>query len=121
MRIKGTQILLGYPPVLLASFYGTWLLARLYLGHWPVPNIDDPKFIEGFLWMWIYDLTLILLVSSSVVPCLCAAVSLFRRLIADSPDWRIRTIEAIVGLGLLGVATALIEWDPTNTLEWLFD
>ncbi len=37
---------LGYPALLVGSFYGLWLVAALVLGHPPRPMLDDPKSIS---------------------------------------------------------------------------
>ena len=60
MKLKGTHSLIAYPPILMASFYATWLAGRFHLGYWPRSSLDDPKYIEGF-WMCTYDVTAILL------------------------------------------------------------
>ena len=60
MKIRGTHALMAYGPLLVVSFYSTWLAGRISLGYWPRSSLDDPKSINGF-WMWTYDLTAILL------------------------------------------------------------
>src|SRR4051812_3648070 len=37
----------AYPLLLVAGFYGTWVIAWLVLGHPPRPSLDDPKSISA--------------------------------------------------------------------------
>ncbi len=120
LGIKGTQIFLIFPIVLVLSFYFTWLAGRISLGHWPIPHIDDPKSIRGF-WMWTYDLTAILFYIGIPASFLYAIVSLIRCLITNSTNWRNRVAEVIVGFSLFVLVFVVLRWDPSNMMEWFFD
>jgi hypothetical protein len=50
-RLQFTVWLLAYlfPIWLVLSFYSTWVIAWIQLGHRPRPNLDDPKFIGGLM------------------------------------------------------------------------
>jgi hypothetical protein len=87
MKIKGTHVLMAYGPILVASFYATWLAGRISLGYWPRPSLDDPKGIIGF-WMWTYDVTAFLSLVGLPVVGVLAAMSLFRPLRDGSPEWK---------------------------------
>ncbi|MBA4388363.1 MAG: hypothetical protein C0404_10305 [Verrucomicrobia bacterium] len=120
MKIKGTQILIAYGPLLVASFYATWLAGRVSLGYWPRASLDDPKGIVGF-WMWTYDATALLLLAGLPVVGALAAMSLFRPLRDGSPEWKRRLVEASVGTVLILFAVGFLRWDPHHVVEWYFD
>jgi hypothetical protein len=120
MMIKGTHMLIAYGPMLVASFYATWLGGRISLGHWPRSGLDDPKYIKGF-WMWTYDATAILLLVGLPIVGVAAAMSLFRPLRGGSTEWKARLVEAVAGIVLVLLAFGFMRWDPHNVVEWYFD
>jgi hypothetical protein len=119
MKIRGTHLLIGYGPFLVASFYATWLAGRISLGYWPRSSLDDPKQINGF-WMLTYDLTALLLIGLPVVGLL-AAMSLFRPLGDGLPEWKTRLMEMLVGILLVILTIGFLLWDPHHVVEWYFD
>ena len=87
-----TRILCGFPVLVLASFYATWVAGRLAPGYWPRSSLDDPKNIEGGL-MWLYDVTAVLVLIG--VPLFCLAVLVLALLFFfKKPDgWKTRLME----------------------------
>ena len=51
-----------YPVVLVASFYATWAIAWVMLGHMPRPSLDDPKYISGWV-ILPYCISMVLLIA----------------------------------------------------------
>ncbi len=111
---------MAFGPLLVTSFYATWLAGRITLGYWPRPSLDDPKQISGF-WMWTYDVTAMLSLVGLPLVGVLAAMSLFRPLRDGSPEWRSRLVEAVVGTALILLAVGFMRWDPHHVVEWFFD
>ena len=120
MKLKGTYSLIAYPPILVASFYVTWLAGRLHLGYWPRSSLDDPKYIDGF-WMWTYDFTLALLLLGLPLVVVSAVISLYRSKANKSSQWKLRLVGVVIGLTLILLAIGFILWDPHRVIEWYFD
>lgn len=120
IKPRGTYILIAYGPLLILSFYATWLAGRVSLGYWPQSSIDDPKFIEGF-WMWIYFIPWILHVVGFPLALMVGAASVSISILEDSPEWKTRLIEVIVGIGVLVLTFTFIAWDPHKVVEWYLD
>lgn len=120
MKIKGTHALMAYGPLLVLSFYATWLAGRISLGYWPRSSLDDPKYIKGF-WMWTYDWTAIVMRVGLPVVAVLAAISILRPVVKKLPEWKMRLMEVAIGIVLLAAAVAFMRWDPQNVVEWYFD
>jgi hypothetical protein len=120
MKVKGTHALIAFGPLLVLSFYATWLAGRFHLGHWPRPSLDDPKDIEGF-WMWTYGFTGLVLTIGLPVAVVLAGASVLRPALNKSPEWKVRLAEAILGIVLLALAFAFIRLDPHRVVEWYMD
>ena len=84
-----TRLLCGFPALVLAGIYGTWIAGRAALGYWPRSSLDDPKHIEGGL-MWLYDVTAYLIYFG--IPLFCLAVLVLAAgLLTRKPDgWKNR-------------------------------
>ena len=84
-----TRALCGFPVLLLASFYATWVAGRQALGYWPRSSFDDPKYIKGGL-MGLYDITEVLVLLGIPLFCLAlptlALVFFFQR----PEGWKVR-------------------------------
>jgi hypothetical protein len=119
MNVRGTHVLLAYCPLVVLSFYATWLAGRISLGYWPRCTLDDPKSIKGF-WMWTYHLTGYLFLAYPLI-IIIAVVSVLRPAIVKSSDWRMRLAEAIAGTILLFLVFGFMQWDPHRIFEWYFD
>lgn len=111
---------MAYGPLLLLSFYSTWLAGRVSLGYWPRSSLDDPTYIEGF-WIWTYDVTAIFLLAGLPIVAVLAVVSLLRPMFKKSQELRARILEAIFGIVLLAMAVGFVQWDPQRVVEWYFD
>ena len=116
-----TRALCGFPLLLLASFYATWIAGRIALGHWPRPNVDDPKGIAGLLMAWFYTLTGgLAAIGIPLFGLAIFAVTLIS--IADRPEgWRSRMVEVLVALVLLIGFVVFCLWDPHSVLTWYMD
>ncbi len=115
-----TRVLLGFPIMVLASIYATWLAGRLALGYWPRSSLDDPKHIEGGL-MWLYDVTALLVLVGIPMFCLVLLVLFFVCFFKKQDGWKTRLVE-LAGALVLFVGLVLFSyWDPQSVVEWYFD
>lgn len=115
-----TRALCGFPVLVLASFYATWVAGRLALGYWPRSSLDDPKNIEGGL-MWLYNVTAVLVIYGvplfGLALLMLTLICLFRR----QDGWKIRLIELSAALMLFVGLFLFSRWDPQSVIEWYFD
>lgn len=101
---------LAYPLALPLAFLCTWVAARLTLGHWPRPSLDDPKSI-GFQVDVPYNITGALLVFG--LPIFAGAI--LALVWGGSRDaMERRSLAAVAGVALIAMVAviALIRWDP---------
>ncbi|HZW09446.1 MAG TPA: hypothetical protein VFF69_06040 [Phycisphaerales bacterium] len=91
------------------------IAARLSLGRWPRPSLDDPKGIPGVEPF----LTLAYLAALAMLPCLGAACILWLVLLWLHPS---RCLPALLFLvALAGGGFSLLCWDPGDALTWFMD
>lgn len=76
----------AYPVGLLVALHGTRAVARLSLGHWPRPMLDDPKYINGAVsfghavsWIFMMGAFPVMLLTGAVL--LWIVIHLLRRTI----------------------------------------
>jgi hypothetical protein len=115
-----TRILCGFPVIILASFYATWVAGFFALGHWPRSSFDDPKGIAGSF-VWLYHATQVLVLIG--IPIFCP-VLLFTILICfiKKPDgWKTRLVELMGAVVLFASFMLFARWDPQSVIEWFFD
>src|SRR4051812_3083599 len=62
-----------YPIAFVVGLYLTWIGARVELGHWPVPSLDDPKSIGGVVTP-LYVGTSILMMEAVISLCVSLAL-----------------------------------------------
>ena len=111
-----SSLAFGYPILLIAAFYSTWLVAWCLLGHAPRPSLDDPKSIGTVVDLFsVLSILLLIGFPAAVIAGLMAQVML-----QDKP-WRWRFVACIALLGLWIVTIAFLRWDPLNVIEWFFD
>lgn len=110
-----------YPLWLASSFYASWLIAWMLLGHRPRPNLDDPKSIGAFM-----DVTnllpLLLLMAMPALAPMGLAASFFCP-ICVRPRLRVvrDLVLAIVYVVLCAVVLFTLRTDPWRVVEWWFD
>jgi hypothetical protein len=89
--------------------------ARLVLGRWPRPMLDDPKLATAPLDLVLWALLLSLGVA---VPLLIVfAVGNCRKIIGD---WRYRVRIGVFAIGVLAIWT-LTHYDPGRVWAWFLD
>ncbi len=115
-----TRSLIVFPPFLLGSLYATWYAAWLALGRSPRAYFDDPKGIQGEF-MWIYDLTVCLMVFGTPLFCLAWLLLGLSCLEKRPLGWKVRLSELAVSLGLFIALLVFCDWDPHSVTEWFFD
>jgi len=109
-----------YPFLLVAAFYATWLAGRYELGHWPRPFFDDPGQIGGFVAVFDYATTFLLLAG---LPAVCLSHAVAAALLFGKPEYRTRraVLVEVLALVSLGVLFLFVRWDPQRVIEWYFD
>jgi hypothetical protein len=115
-----TRTLCSFPPLVVLSFYGTWLAGRLALGYWPRPNLDDPKDIEDGL-MWLSNVTAVLVVIGIPVFWFAAVAIALICLFRKPAGWEHRLGELAVALVLFIGLVVFMRWDPQSVVRWYFD
>ena len=105
-----------YPALLVAAFYGTWLIAWSVLRHVPRPSLDDPKYISIAVDI-PYVIAGLLLVGFPA-----AAIAGVVMQLSNSQRSCARRFLWCVILVLIWVATiAFLRWDPMLVAEWYMD
>lgn len=114
---------LAYPVLLPAALYGTWVIARLSLGRWPRPSIDDPKYINivvscahSFV-IYIVIFGLPIFAFLVVLSLLCG---LLRCLLKRPHGMRLAGY-ACLSMVLMVLAICFLYWDPLSVLNWFLD
>ncbi|MEY2546579.1 MAG: hypothetical protein QOG48_1696 [Verrucomicrobiota bacterium] len=110
---------LGYPFALVAALFATWFTARVSLGHWPRPSVDDPKQIGG--WFDVpYTITGILLIPGLVAFIVAVAALVYRAYRRPLERSRLLTT-AVVSVLLMVAADLYLRWDPLRIGDWFMD
>jgi hypothetical protein len=107
----------GYPAIFLACFANLILSARLALGHWPRPYLDDPKFISAFVNLHAH-LVAVLLVAW---PAALLGTLLFGGVQLRRSGWRRVVPWGLASLLLWVVFFTVPRWDPGRFFEWFMD
>jgi hypothetical protein len=103
------------PGLAVSSVYLEGLLASTALGHWPVPSVDDPKYLVTAPLHVVSALLLLLVVPGSAIVGLAAAVS-WRALRRPSVQW--------MWLAIFAASWALLGYSRRSdaaTWAWWFD
>lgn len=110
---------LSYPFLLVTGLFTTWGAARLSLGHWPRPSLDDPKQIGG--WFDVpYTLTGFLVIPGLVAFIFCVAALIYQACRRPLQRARLLTTAAVSLLFTLA-AELYLRWDPLRIGEWFMD
>lgn len=94
----------------------TWVVARLSLGYWPRPSLDDPKgiaVIGPLLWA-----TLILIV---LMPLALAGLWVLPMIALSRGRWMRAAVQLFAGVMLITIGIALLRWDPFDVAVWFMD
>lgn len=114
---------LTYPVLLPAALYTTWVIARLSLGKWPTPSVDDPKYINMVV-SCAHSFVLLLgtvgLLIFVVLALFALGWGLLRRLLKRPRGMRLAGY-ACLSMVLLVVAIRFIYWDPLSVFNWFMD
>ena len=111
-----------FPVWLVGSFYATWLVAWIQLGHRPRPMLDDPKSIGGLMDI-AYPIAGYLVMAMPVLTPIGFAASFFfpvrtRRSGARSA---LNTTLAVLYVVLCVFALLILRADGGRVVEWWFD
>jgi hypothetical protein len=108
------SVLCLVPALALVSVYGEALLASAFLGHWPVPSVEDPKALPTAPLHWV-STGLFLAVWPSVA-ILVVVVAKSRAILRwPSPYW------TWLGIWLASMVTAAVLSivDPVTQTWWM--
>jgi hypothetical protein len=103
------------PLLLVAGFYGAWVLAWFTLGHRPRPSLDDPSDVLGAAYYASGLPVLFGPVGAIVGLCSIVLLALTHRLHARVLLWTM--VLAALWAGAIGLA----RWDPLQVVNWWFD
>jgi hypothetical protein len=117
------RCILAYPVLLPAALYATWVIARLSLGRWPRPSIDDPKYINMVVscaHSFVSYLVLFGLPIFVVLAVFALGWGLLRCILKRPHGMRL-AVCAFLSMVLLVVAIRFIYWDPLSVFNWFLD
>jgi hypothetical protein len=115
--LVGLHHYLGFAPILLLAelyLFSWWVMP--FIGHWPEPSVDDPKFVA--MGNWLAD-TFYFFVEPFLLSVILAIIGfpvltwLLRRVY---PRWWTIGLLCLFLLGLF-----LLVAEPTDRLGWYFD
>lgn len=110
---------LSYPFLLVGAFFVTWIAARLSLGHWPRPYLDDPKTIGA--WVDVPDAITAACVNFGLPLFLIALAVLILQAFRDPSQRKHLLTTAAVSVFFMIAAIFFFWWDPLRILEWVMD
>lgn len=108
----------AYPPLVLTSGYGEWLLAWCLLGHPPRISYDDPKGIAGSNVLHLVTF----MVMQMRVPVASLTLALLPSALRRTALGRGQ--QALVGVAMLIIwfgVFLFLRWDPGRVWEWWWD
>ncbi|MEO1523825.1 MAG: hypothetical protein AAFX06_00230 [Planctomycetota bacterium] len=116
IRTLVLRMVWGYPLMLLAALYATWMIGWMELGHPPRPSLDDPSSIS-----WVVNtaclITGLLLVGFPAAVFFGATIQLCDRVRSLSERFL-----SVIGLFTCWVFTiAFLRWDPFLVMSWFMD
>jgi hypothetical protein len=103
-------------PLPMLWIYAEFLVARLILGRWPVPSLDDPKGIEGLGVMHVLG---IVIVVGGFTAMLLWPVMLIANAVVRA--WSSALRIAALGVGGFILALALARLDLGHAMTWWID
>lgn len=106
----------AYPVFLVATFYGTWFVAWLSLGHRPRPSLDDPKSI-GVVVDALCFFCGLMLIGFPVA----ALEGIVLQFLISGYSWAQRFLRGVLLVALWLCMIGLLRWDPLKVVEWYFD
>ncbi len=110
---------LSYPFALVGAFFCTWVTARLALGHWPRPSLDDP----GMINRWV-DIPYVATGACLVIglPIFIVAVgTLVYTALRDSAQRKYLLTSAAASVLFMIAAISFLRWDPLQIVNWFMD
>lgn len=113
--------LILYPVWLLSSFYITWLVAWIQLGHPPRPSLDDPKSIGILTDVFHFGSGVLLLLMPVLAPA--GLMASFSFPVGKTRSTRVffRLILALLYGLLCTLVIITLRTDPGNVIQWWFD
>ena len=115
--------ILAYPVLMPAALYGTWVFARLSLGRWPRPSIDDPDSINMVVSCALFFVLFLIFVGRPIFVVLAVFAlgwGLLRCILKRPRGLRLAGC-ACLSMVLLVVAIRFIYWDPLSVFVWFMD
>ena len=120
LRFIRENALIIFPFLLIGFFYASWFAAHHYLGHPPIPSVDDPKSIDGF-WMWTYPCSLLLIIFGIPLGIIIIACEIIMKFSYPSRNQKNTLLKPVIGIILLIIAYWIIGNEPNDILQWLLD
>ena len=107
---------LVYPVLLVATFYGTWFLGWLTLGHPPRVSLDDPADTLG--WIYWASGVVVMLMPLGIV----ASIGTMAFGCLSSDETKATTIlPAVIHVALWTVVAVHLRSDPIGVVNWWLD
>ena len=110
---------LSFPFALVASLFCTWFAARISLGRWPQPSLDDPKQIGG--WFDVPFVFTRLFFEFGWLAFLLAFAILAYQAIRHPSRRRRSLLTITVSILFMILATLFFRWDPWRIGDWFMD
>jgi hypothetical protein len=117
------RCILAYPVLLPAALYVTWVIARLSLGRWPRPSVDDPKYINMVV-SCAHSFVAYLLGFGLPIFVVLAVFALgwgLLRCILKRPHGMRLAGFACLSMMLMVLSICFLYWDPLSVANWFVD
>ncbi len=104
--------------------YFVFVVARISLGHWPRPSLDDPSHINWFVsflgWIWVV-LMVLTIPLGPIVLLMLLGVGGIRSLGHDRRGHRPKMRWLVLGMLVWCLGFMLVRMDPFEVGTWLMD
>ena len=107
---------LVYPVLLCASFYGTWLMGWLTLGHPPRASLDDPSDTLGWIY-WMSGVVMLLM----PIAVVASIGSIALRFLSSEVPKRTAILHSVIDVAVWTVVMVALRCDPIGVVNWWID
>jgi len=107
---------LMYPVLLVATYYGTWVLGWLTLGHPPRASLDDPSDTLGGVY-WASGVVVMLM----PIALVASIVTIALRFLSSAVPKSTAILHAVIDVAVWTVVIFHLRSDPIGVVNWWID